>query len=252
MYVPLSEVNESSCWSRRSSIDMNDICITIVLTILSCKIHRLNEMKIKESFSFLCFCLWSMCLHVMWGPHGRDRMVFIPPSPPQRSCRGVYWFHHVCPSVCRQILCHTITSFFFDDFHFCRSRVIGLSFLVGTISNVLVMEIGWTDVGSGGYILVSCAHSNTSWIYTYLFNQYPSSLMLWVWTLLRWGVLHTTICDKVCQWFTAGQRFSPGNALSIGRPIWAVGTLCRSSHVSISETTVLNGKKFYFGFEKFQ
>jgi hypothetical protein len=37
-----------------------------------------------------------------------------------------------------------------------------LSFLVGTISNVLVMEIGWTDVGSGGYILVSRAHSNTS------------------------------------------------------------------------------------------
>ena len=36
------------------------------------------------------------------------------------------------------------------------------SFLVRTISNVLIMEIGWTDVGSGGYILVSCAHSNTS------------------------------------------------------------------------------------------
>ena len=34
-----------------------------------------------------------------------------------------------------------------------------LSFLVGTISNVLVMKIGWTDVGSGGYILVSTAHS---------------------------------------------------------------------------------------------
>ena len=82
--------------------------------------------------------------------------------------------------------------FIFDDFHFCYSRVIGLdmtenriftlchmitwvlflrmfwnfisslpvkrggllSFLVGTISNVLVMEIGWTDVGSGGYIIV--------------------------------------------------------------------------------------------------
>jgi hypothetical protein len=39
------------------------------------------------------------------------------------------------------------------------------SFLVGTISNVMVMEIGWTDVGSGGYILVSCAHSNTSYSY---------------------------------------------------------------------------------------
>jgi hypothetical protein len=27
------------------------------------------------------------------------------------------------------------------------------------------MEIGWTDVGSGRYILVSCAHSNTSCIW---------------------------------------------------------------------------------------
>ena len=78
--------------------------------------------------------------------------------------------------------------FIFDDFHFCRSRVIGLDMtenriftlcrmisvsqnvlkfyqqltgeerrvpfiLVGTISNVLVMEIGWTDVGSGGIYL---------------------------------------------------------------------------------------------------
>ena len=41
-----------------------------------------------------------------------------------------------------------------------------LSFLVGTISNVLVMEIGWTDV-SGGYIGVSCAHSNTSLFWNY-------------------------------------------------------------------------------------
>ena len=84
--------------------------------------------------------------------------------------------------------------FIFDDFQSCRSRVIGLdvtenriftwvvffrmfwnfisslpvkrggslSFLVRTISNVLVMEIGWTDVGSEGYILLNCAHSNAS------------------------------------------------------------------------------------------
>jgi hypothetical protein len=31
--------------------------------------------------------------------------------------------------------------------------------MVGTIGNVLVMEIGWTDVGSGGVYL---SHSNTS------------------------------------------------------------------------------------------
>ena len=43
-----------------------------------------------------------------------------------------------------------------------------LSFLVGTITNILVMEIGCTDVGSGGYILVSCAHSNISFIFIVL------------------------------------------------------------------------------------
>ena len=92
--------------------------------------------------------------------------------PLQRSCRGVYWFHHVRPSVrpsvCRQILCRMITWVVFLRmfWNFISSLPVkrggSLSLLVGIISNVLVMEIGWTDVGSGGYILVSCAHSNTS------------------------------------------------------------------------------------------
>jgi hypothetical protein len=47
--------------------------------------------------------------------------------------------------------------YFFSQYHQICEMV-----KVGTISNVSVMEIGWTDVGSGGYILVSCAHSNTS------------------------------------------------------------------------------------------
>ena len=46
--------------------------------------------------------------------------------------------------------------------HLLVKRGGSLSFLIGTISNVLVMEIDWTYVGSGGYILVRCAHSNTS------------------------------------------------------------------------------------------
>jgi hypothetical protein len=33
------------------------------------------------------------------------------------------------------------------------------------------MEIGWTDVGSGGYILVSCAHSNISFYYKHQSRQ---------------------------------------------------------------------------------
>jgi hypothetical protein len=37
---------------------------------------------------------------------------------------------------------------------------------------------------------------------------------LWVRSLLRWGVLDTTLCDKVCQWLVTGQWFSPGNTVS--------------------------------------
>ena len=58
-----------------------------------------------------------------------------------------------------------------------------LSLLVGTISNVLVMEIGWTDVGSGGYILVSCAHSNTSYVYScayFVCYSFHSIWTIWV------------------------------------------------------------------------
>jgi hypothetical protein len=58
---------------------------------------------------------------------------------------------------------------------------------------VLIMEIGWTDVGSGGYILVSCAHSNTSWIYNYLCNQCLSPLM---WVRISIREMCTTLCDK--------------------------------------------------------
>jgi hypothetical protein len=32
--------------------------------------------------------------------------------------------------------------------------------------------------------------------------------MLWARTLLRRGVLDTTLCDKVCQWLAAGRWFS--------------------------------------------
>ena len=144
--------------------------------------------------------------------------------------------------------------FIFNDFHCCHSRVIGLdvtenriftlchmitwvvflrmfwnfisslpvkrgwslSFLVRTISNILVMEIGWTDVGSGGYILVSCAHSNTSlflikkkagccghdrmvvgFTTTYTisaYHHYRCELESRSWQ----GVPYATLCDKVC------------------------------------------------------
>ena len=46
-------------------------------------------------------------------------------------------------------------------------------------------------------------------------NQCLSPLtILWVQIPLRRGVLDTTLCDKVCQWFAAGRWFSPGSPFS--------------------------------------
>ena len=41
-------------------------------------------------------------------------------------------------------------------------------------------------------------------------THYISLLTLWVRTPLRWCVLDTTLCDKVCQWLATGQWFSQG------------------------------------------
>ena len=60
----------------------------------------------------------------------------------------------------------------------------------------------------------SWSWSYGSWIYNYLCNQCLSPLTLWVWTLLRWGVLNTTLCNKVCQWLAAGRWFSLGTPVS--------------------------------------
>ena len=49
-----------------------------------------------------------------------------------------------------------------------------------------------------------------SWIYNYTCNQCLSPLTWWVQTLLRWGVLDTTLCDQVYQWLAAGLWFSLG------------------------------------------
>ena len=53
----------------------------------------------------------------------------------------------------------------------------------------------------------SWSWSYGSWIHNYLCNQCLSSLTLWVWIPLKWGVLKTYI--KVCQWLATGQWFSP-------------------------------------------
>ena len=57
---------------------------------------------------------------------------------------------------------------------------------------------------------LSWSWSYGSWIYNYLCNQCLSPLTLWVWIPHGWGVLDTTLCDKICQWLAVSQWFSPG------------------------------------------
>jgi hypothetical protein len=58
-----------------------------------------------------------------------------------------------------------------------------------------------------GYHKWALAHSSSCWIYNCLCNRCLSPLTLWVPTPLRWGVIDTTLCDKVCQWLATGQHF---------------------------------------------
>jgi hypothetical protein len=53
-----------------------------------------------------------------------------------------------------------------------------------------------------------------SWINNYLCSQCLSPLTLWIWIPLRRGVLHTTLCDQVCQRLVTGRWFSPGTPVS--------------------------------------
>jgi hypothetical protein len=63
--------------------------------------------------------------------------------------------------------------------------------------NNQVMEIGWKDVGSGGYILVSCAHSNTSILCRCMMLIYGRTLFQ-VAILMNWFIINLThFCDKV-------------------------------------------------------
>ena len=60
----------------------------------------------------------------------------------------------------------------------------------------------------------SWSWSYCNWNNNYLHNQCLSLLTLWFRTSFMAGVLDTSLCDKVCQWLTAGQWFSPGTPVS--------------------------------------
>jgi hypothetical protein len=63
------------------------------------------------------------------------------------------------------------------------------------------------------FIIQGWSGSYGSWIYNYLGNRCLQPLKLF--ESCSWdSVLYTTLCDKVCQWLTTGQWFSPGILVS--------------------------------------
>ena len=81
-------------------------------------------------------------------------------TPPQRSCRGVYWFQHVRPSVCRQILCRRITWVVFLRmfWNFISSLPVkrggSLSFLtIFTFAVPELLNLIWLKIGFLPYVV---------------------------------------------------------------------------------------------------
>ena len=147
------------------------------LTIFTFAVPELLDLIWRKIGFLPCRMItWVVFLRMFWN--------FISRLPVKRgeslsflnifTCRsriiGLYMTENRIITLCRMITWVVFLRMFWN---FISSLTVkrggSLSFLVGTIRNVLVMEIDWTDVGSGGYILVSCAHSNTS--YLIVFNR---------------------------------------------------------------------------------
>ena len=67
----------------------------------------------------------------------------------------------------------------------------------------------------GSFIILgpswSWSYTHGSWIYKYLCNQWQSPLM---WVRISIRVRYATLCDKVCQWLTTGQWFTPRSSIN--------------------------------------
>ena len=69
----------------------------------------------------------------------------------------------------------------------------------------------WIHLKSQVNLIYITCHAMVVVIALYLDLHLP---MQSVWILLGWGVLHTTLCDKVYQWLAAGCLISPGTPIS--------------------------------------
>jgi hypothetical protein len=64
-------------------------------------------------------------------------------------------------------------------------------------------------------------------------SGYISPLTLWGGIPSRRGVLDAILCDKVCQWFVIGRRFSPGTFVSSANKTDRLDITCVKGHVYV-------------------
>jgi hypothetical protein len=96
--------------------------------------------------------------------------------------------------------------------------------------------IGWIDIKDTHICPLgsSWSWSYGSWIYNYLRNQCISPQTLKVRITIRWCVLDTTLCNKVCQWLAADRWFSPGT------PVYSTNKTVRRDIKEILLNVALN------------
>jgi hypothetical protein len=114
-----------------------------------------------------------------------------------------------------------------------------LSFLVGTITNVLVMEIGWTDVGSEVYILMSCDDGRRTK------SDGNSSHGLKVrWAKKKGCTRIAAASDEVYQLLAHGWWFSP--ASSTNNLSWIFIVLSRGNNSPQKDMSLHSDTLFWF------
>ena len=103
-----------------TKLDWDDIWVVhiqscVLQPCFSSKMATISDIRLSyHMLSLLCLYRFSSNFTILLGMVVWGSALFLMILyPPQRSCRGVYWCHHVrssvCPSICRQILCRTIT-----------------------------------------------------------------------------------------------------------------------------------------------
>ena len=176
-------------------------------------------------FDVLLLCINHICYLYMpsWGPDLVDKLIYISISIYKAN---VVYLDCKIDNTIKKIACHT------SQWHWCNGEIdFKSSPLYYTIMDDFVFKssVQMYIVGSGNYTVSTCmVYLRFDYFIIKCVCDIMSDKGVWctcsrghrgrdrmvVGIPLRWVVLDTTLCDKVCQWLTTGRWFSPGTPVS--------------------------------------